>query len=136
MRRLLFSLVLLLALPAQAADITITVPDAAVAELQTLCEEIRLRYRVRTSDWTNALCAQTLVRIGATDVRRRVTRRSFNQSVNSAVATDVESFHTDFPFGFTPAVCGDGTLDGEFGETCDDGNNIDGDGCSASCEVE
>jgi cysteine-rich repeat protein len=32
------------------------------------------------------------------------------------------------------AMCGDGTLDLE--EMCDDGNNIDGDGCSASCTVE
>ncbi len=30
--------------------------------------------------------------------------------------------------------CGDGTLDA--GEACDDGNNIDGDGCSANCTVE
>lgn len=27
--------------------------------------------------------------------------------------------------------CGDGVLDS--GEVCDDGNNIDGDGCSADC---
>jgi cysteine-rich repeat protein len=27
--------------------------------------------------------------------------------------------------------CGDGILDG--GETCDDGNNVDGDGCNADC---
>jgi cysteine-rich repeat protein len=32
------------------------------------------------------------------------------------------------------AVCGDGYLDE--GETCDDGNNEDGDGCSATCEDE
>ena len=30
--------------------------------------------------------------------------------------------------------CGDGTLDP--GEECDDGNNVDGDGCSADCTVE
>lgn len=30
--------------------------------------------------------------------------------------------------------CGDGTLDA--GEACDDGNNADGDGCSANCTVE
>jgi cysteine-rich repeat protein len=31
-------------------------------------------------------------------------------------------------------VCGNGEL--EEGEECDDGNNIDGDGCSATCELE
>ncbi|MFA5917857.1 MAG: hypothetical protein WC850_06515 [Candidatus Gracilibacteria bacterium] len=30
--------------------------------------------------------------------------------------------------------CGDGVLDSTHGETCDDGNNIDGDGCSATCQ--
>lgn len=32
--------------------------------------------------------------------------------------------------------CGDGILQTAFGEECDDGNNEDGDFCSASCEVE
>jgi cysteine-rich repeat protein len=32
------------------------------------------------------------------------------------------------------AVCGDGVLDP--GEVCDDGNNADGDGCSAVCTIE
>lgn len=31
-------------------------------------------------------------------------------------------------------VCGDGMVDA--GEDCDDGNNLDGDGCSANCTVE
>ena len=32
--------------------------------------------------------------------------------------------------------CGNGTLETEDGEQCDDGNNLDGDGCSATCEQE
>ncbi len=32
-----------------------------------------------------------------------------------------------------PRFCGDTTLDAADGEACDDGNNIDGDGCSADC---
>ena len=32
------------------------------------------------------------------------------------------------------AFCGDGILDP--GESCDDGNNVDGDGCSATCALE
>ena len=30
--------------------------------------------------------------------------------------------------------CGDGNLDP--GEECDDGNNLDGDGCSSQCTIE
>ncbi len=33
-----------------------------------------------------------------------------------------------------PAICGDGIV--EPGETCDDGNTIPGDGCSAICQIE
>jgi len=40
----------------------------------------------------------------------------------------------------TPGVCGDGTVDTVLGETCDDGHlpdpAVDGDGCSATCQVE
>jgi len=35
---------------------------------------------------------------------------------------------------FQTVSCGDGELDP--GEECDDGNDIDGDGCSATCELE
>jgi len=35
---------------------------------------------------------------------------------------------------YCPAFCGDGKLDP--GEQCDDGNNISGDGCSATCQKE
>jgi cysteine-rich repeat protein len=34
----------------------------------------------------------------------------------------------------TPGACGDGVQ--HSGEECDDGNLVDGDGCSASCELE
>ncbi|HET9621970.1 MAG TPA: TonB family protein [Kofleriaceae bacterium] len=38
------------------------------------------------------------------------------------------------PPGPKLAVCGDGAIDA--GETCDDGNTANGDGCSASCQLE
>ncbi len=34
------------------------------------------------------------------------------------------------------SICGDGILDNDMGEACDDGNIIDGDGCSAQCLTE
>jgi cysteine-rich repeat protein len=36
----------------------------------------------------------------------------------------------------SPVVCGNGILETENGEQCDDGNTADGDGCSAICELE
>jgi cysteine-rich repeat protein len=32
--------------------------------------------------------------------------------------------------------CGDGTVEPAFGEECDDGNRVSGDGCDANCRVE
>jgi cysteine-rich repeat protein len=32
--------------------------------------------------------------------------------------------------------CGDGRIDGLYGETCDDGNTTSDDGCSATCQLE
>ena len=32
-------------------------------------------------------------------------------------------------------ICGDGILSLNNGESCDDGNNLDGDGCDADCKV-
>jgi len=49
----------------------------------------------------------------------------------------VQENPTDTPTAtptFTPSLCGDGNLDP--GEECDDGDNIDGDCCSASCRLE
>jgi CSLREA domain-containing protein len=36
----------------------------------------------------------------------------------------------------TLPICGDGVVDTGAGETCDDGNTVDGDGCSSSCVLE
>jgi len=36
----------------------------------------------------------------------------------------------------SPLICGDGETQAELGEECDDGNDVSGDGCSASCQVE
>jgi cysteine-rich repeat protein len=35
---------------------------------------------------------------------------------------------------FDEATCGDRDLD--TGESCDDGNRVDGDGCDAACRIE
>ena len=34
------------------------------------------------------------------------------------------------------SVCGDAMIDGNLGESCDDGNTENGDGCSSTCQIE
>jgi cysteine-rich repeat protein len=38
--------------------------------------------------------------------------------------------------GMTSTLCGDGNVDYQLGEECDDANNASGDGCSAQCKLE
>ncbi len=67
----------------------------------------------------------------------------------SVEAPEITRVELKFPTGIDPKIafdnitgtitttepfCGDGNLDP--GEQCDDGNNIDGDGCSANCTTE
>ena len=59
--------------------------------------------------------------IGVSGVFRMVV------NVNGSGAIDDVVFDID-------ALCGDGELDE--GEECDDGNNVDGDGCAADCTIE
>ncbi len=54
-----------------------------------------------------------------------VNDSSGNQNTSSV------TFSVDLP---EPAVCGNGNI--ETGETCDDGNTNNGDGCSSSCIIE
>lgn len=46
---------------------------------------------------------------------------------------DGQSVHVDVT---VVGACGDGTTDSGQGETCDDGNREDGDGCDADCHIE
>jgi len=45
-----------------------------------------------------------------------------------------DGYNATFTLNVNGAVCGNGTLEG--GEQCDDNNNVDGDGCSATCALE
>lgn len=54
---------------------------------------------------------------------------SVRYSDEELTAEEVEEFEEELV-----AVCGDGVVDS--GEECDDGNTVDGDGCSASCVIQ
>jgi cysteine-rich repeat protein len=63
-----------------------------------------------------------------------------NQSRNSsdynnlkAVVLNLRRMEVERCIDLTIKGCGDGKLSTKNGETCDDGNYLDGDGCSRSC---
>ncbi len=120
---------------ARAVDLTCTVPAAVVSRGVELCSELRLTLRVRAADWNNNVCATEFLRLGFLQAEKTSTRRAAQAAVRDAVTTAIDTFDARFPR--TPAaVCGDGTLDVEFGEECDDGDNDDGDGCGSRCKNE
>jgi cysteine-rich repeat protein len=136
MKRLIAIALFLAAGAVSAADLTVTVPSAAVPKAVEMCEVLRGELRVRASEWSNDLCATIFTRIGMSVYVGRVERRGATQTVDDAVQAEIDLFDANWARPYTPARCGDGTLDEEFGEECDDGNNDNGDGCNFKCLIE
>jgi cysteine-rich repeat protein len=136
MKRILISLfVIAFAGTALAADIVMTVPDPAVPRIVELCQDLRLRLNIRVADWSNEVCATEAFRIGMREVDKRVETADVHAVTRTQVKDSLVVWDANFPR--TPAAfCGDNTLDVEFGEQCDDGNRIGGDGCDRSCQTE
>jgi cysteine-rich repeat protein len=120
---------------AQSADLTCTIPAANVTRGVELCEELRLKLRVRSSEWDNDVCATQFLRIGMVAGERVSATKTANTTVSGDVNDAVVLFQSTWARP-TPVACGDGTLDTEFGEECDDGNSTNGDGCSDACVSE
>jgi cysteine-rich repeat protein len=74
------------------------------------------------------LCGQVVTDVCARD------SYCCTQSWDANCILEVASYGHDLSCG----LCGDGTQEGDntYGESCDDGNNIDGDQCSQFCELE
>lgn len=136
MRKAIALLLFLLAPMAWAADLIVTVPSAAVTDALARCEELRVVYRVRTAEWSNNLCATVFTRLGLRNFTSSQERQDATQTITDAVAGALSQFDADWVEPFTSAYCGDGTLDVEFGEECDDGNSTPGDGCDEACLIE
>ena len=136
MRFLLLLLALLIAGPSHADVFSCTVPRDFVARMGELCESLRVSVQVRPGGWSDDICVSELIRRSLLARERTAVRAASRRTVNDDVTTAVDDFNRDFPQDITRATCGDGTLDTEFGEQCDDGNTVDNDGCSESCQSE
>lgn len=133
MRKTLATLLFLLAPMAMAADLTVTVPAAAVVDALSRCEELRVVYKVRAAEWSNDLCATVFTRMGLRNFTSSQETQDATQTITDAVADALSQFDADWAEPFTSAYCGDDTIDVEFGEECDDGNSVPGDGCDEAC---
>ncbi len=58
---------------------------------------------------------------------------SINSGGTGNIILNPDRYVEGFFFG---GICGDGVVDTGLGEQCDDGNTVDGDGCSSTCQIE
>ena len=121
---------------ASAADLTVTVPAAAVPKSVEMCELLRQEVRVRTAEWSNDLCATLMLRVGVRVYVDRFERQGAQQTIDDTVQAEIDAFDANWPPPYAAAYCGDDILDIEFGEQCDDGNTTQGDGCDHKCRIE
>ncbi len=150
-------LVLLMSLmstPTLSGEATATIPPGgASANGATQCENLRVFYGFRMSDWIGEpgptddfdACASLSMRAGLLEetVRQANISHSDTMNVCSSIANDardetISDFHIDWPLPFPQVACGDGILDDgvDGNEECDDGNTEDGDGCDGGCQNE
>ncbi len=114
--------------------ISVGVPVRYGARLVALCEDIRVQNRRRT--FPNPVCARFLIFTGAMQLLQEMKQTEGNNAARAIVASALSDFNNDFPLDLPPRVnCGDGILDTEFGEACDDGNEIENDGCTG-CQID
>lgn len=125
-------------LPGLAHGVTLSceVPAAAGSLASAICEDYRLERQIRSSEWDNDTCATELLRVGLIEVQRRLAKRQAQQTTRTIVNDAVTAYKAVHPTSVTPVQCGDGTRDPEFGEQCDDGGRVPGDGCDADCQTE
>lgn len=120
MRILLFCLILLAPLSAWSADLTCTVPTAAVSRAQELCELLRLANNQPISDWSNDACATEFLRMGLRGYEATVRDEQRRDEARAAWLADMVTFDANHPQVSAPH-CGNSVVDTEFGEECDDG---------------
>lgn len=133
----MIALVLVLVLfasPALAADLTCSIPAAAVPRAQELCELLRVKLRVRTTDWSNDVCATELLRLGLLQAEKVATKAEAKSVTGTMLSDAVAAMHAAHPIQATVAYCGDGQVDsiGGYVEECDDGVN-NGNPCHPGC---
>lgn len=136
MKKLILALVFLVwFVPAHAQqEVCITIPQPMVAPLLDLCGDLQAHLKVKTL--TPQQCVRWFTRFGVREMKRRLRKIELQENLGTTINSELNQIETDFPTGLVEAVCGDGEIDAITNETCDDGNTVPGDGCSAVCQVE
>ncbi len=141
-------LLALVALPAYAVEVTINLPDEVQTEDLPMCEELRKQMKATPASWSSKVCVEELTRRGLREFKRDTVVRESETQRQSDLTTERDLYDARFPVDEPVAGrpdppnimrCGDGELENDptipYVEECDDGNDVDGDGCSA-CTID
>lgn len=126
-----------------------------IARTVVVCESAEECDTEETTDATIVTCpnhppvvvpkdAATYVAIRAADIPTECVRGGFVVTSGADDGTGIgesgngvlDASEVDLTSTLCAAYCGDGTIDSALGETCDDGGQVDHDGCSATCKTE
>ena len=88
---------------------------------------------IRGSEYVTIRSGST-ISVDATGANNIDYRREGDPPVINGTVTPAPIVTLDPLIPVSPCVCGNGAI--EKGESCDDGNRVDGDGCSSACQAE
>jgi len=70
------------------------------------------------------------------NVDKQPYTQTYPANLSHTITLNEGQSKVDVDFGNYLPVCGNGILDSDYGEECDDGNLSDEDGCSSACQIE
>lgn len=120
----------LIASAAEAGERCAEIPAGAQTDrVVEACQLKRVELGIAPSHWNTRRCTLAMIR----DSTRDTLDDGWRVKSQADFQTLRNELHTEVP---AVADCGDGELDATIGETCDDGNVTNGDGCSEVCLTE
>ena len=134
MRRLSVLLLLLVApCLALAAEATVDIPEPVWAARDTICAKVRVQENMRTITYKQ--CLEIILWRGLTAVNIQIADVQVHTAETQRNA-DRATFDANYPHPGESSImrCGDGIVDANR-EQCDDGNDIEADGCHG-CAIE
>lgn len=130
------AILILLAAPSVAGTVVVTIPLAAETESALRCEDLRASIPQDPATWSDEICHSEFLRRAHIVYDNAITQAASQKTVQDDRESAINKLRRDWQTAVVASFCGDSVTDTFLGETCDDGNNADGDGCSSDCLIE
>ncbi len=108
---------------AASTEVPVTIDDSQLSVVAAMCDELGKRVDATAGTYTLSMCFRKIV----TDLGRVTALHQDGHRNPPPKDEDGSVVHPR---------CGDGTINTDRSEQCDDGNNIPGDGCDPRCQTE